>query len=265
MKSIPLFQVDAFTDQLFSGNPAAVCPLEEALSDDQMQSIAMENNLSETAFIYLNETPFRIRWFTPLAEIGLCGHATLASARILFDEYYDENTSSIDFSSNSGPLRALKQGELIFLDFPADEPVEVDPKSTAFSLIEQILRLGRSINVLEGRDDYMAVVESEDQVLSVVPDMLLLEDLPSRGLIVTSKGIKSDFVSRCFFPKLGEDPVTGSAYTLMTPYWAKKLGKIRMIASQCSKRGGTLNCELAGERVLIGGSSIRYLDGTLYL
>ena len=121
------------------------------------------------------------------------------------------------------------------------------------------------IRILKGRDDYMAVVRSEEQVLSVVPDMILLEDLPSRGLIITSSGSKSDFVSRCFFPKLGEDPVTGSAYTVMTPYWSKELNKINMIASQRSKRGGVLSCELAGDRILIGGSSIRYLDGKLYL
>ena len=264
MKTIPLYQVDAFTDRLFSGNPAAVCPLEEALSEEQMQSIAMENNLSETAFIDLSESPFRIRWFTPLAEIDLCGHATLASSRILFDEYLGSDTREIDFSSNSCLLQALKRGEQIFLDFPSDQPVEVDAKSTTVSLIEQIIGLD-PVAVLKGRDDYMAVVGSEEQVLSVVPDIGLLEELPSRGLIVTSKGSKSDFVSRCFFPKLGEDPVTGSAHTVMTPYWAKELGKKSMIASQLSKRGGTLNCELNGDRALIGGSSIRYLDGRLYL
>ena len=264
MKSIPLFQVDAFTNKLFSGNPAAVCPVEEALSDEQMQAIAMENNLSETAFIHMNENPFRIRWFTPLAEIGLCGHATLASARILFDEYVGSDANEINFSSNSGPLRAFKQGEQIFLDFPTDEPVEVEPESSVVSLIEQIIGL-EPIRSLKGRDDYMAVVGSEEQVLSVVPDLNLLEDLPSRGLIITSTGVKSDFVSRCFFPKLGEDPVTGSAYTVMTPYWSRELNKISMIASQRSKRGGVLNCEWAGDRVLIGGSSIRYLDGRLYL
>ena len=140
----------------------------------------------------------------------------------------------------------------------------VDLKSTTVSLIERIMRL-EPIAVLKGRDDYMAVVRSEEQVLSVVPDIDLLEDLPSRGLIVTSKGNRSDFVSRCFFPKLGEDPVTGSAHTVMTPYWAKELGKKNMVASQLSKRGGTLNCELTGDRALIGGSSIRYLDGRLYL
>ena len=264
MKSIPLFQVDAFTDRLFSGNPAAVCPLEEPLSDEQMQSIAMENNLPETAFIDLSESPFRIRWFTPLAEIDLCGHATLASSRILFDDYVGSDTREIYFSSNSGALRVFKQGEQIFLDFPTDEPVRVNPNSRDGSLIEQIIGVG-PVGVLKGRDDFMAVVESEEQVLSVVPDMILLEDLPSRGLIVTSMGKESDFVSRCFFPKLGEDPVTGSAHTVMTPYWAKELDKMSMIAYQRSKRGGVLHCELAGDRVLIGGSSIRYLDGRIYL
>ena len=217
---------------------------------------------SETAFIHMNETPFRIRWFTPLAEIGLCGHATLASARILFDEYVGSDANEINFSSNSGPFRAFKQGEQIFLDFPTDEPAEVEPESAVVSLIEQIIGL-EPIRFLKGRDDYMAVVGSEEQVLSAVPDMNLLEDLPSRGLIITSTGVKSDFVSRCFFPKLGEDPVTGSAHTTLTPFWSERVGKKVLDAQQLSYRGGKLNCKLLGERVLIGGKTARYLDGFL--
>ena len=158
----------------------------------------------------------------------------------------------------------FKQGEQIFLDFPTDQPFEVNPNSRDGSLIEQIIGVG-PVGVLKGRDDFMVVVESEEQVLSVVRDMILLDDLASRGLIITSVGNESDFVARCCFPKLGEDPVTGSAYTVMTPYWAKELGKVSLIAYQRSKRGGVLHCELSGDRVLIGGYSIRYLDGRVYL
>ena len=260
--SIDLYQVDAFTDRLFSGNPAAVCPIRGTLSEQQMQSIATENNLSETAFIDLNASPFRIRWFTPLAEIDLCGHATLASARVLFDEYLDPEVEEIVFDSNSGELRVYKQNHKIFLDFPRDDPLEVEQKHEVRSVVERVIgEYPRSI--LRGRDDFLAVVDSQDQILSIRPDLEALEDLPSRGLIVSSVGDDVDFVSRCFFPKIGEDPVTGSAHTLMTPYWAGVLGKNQLLARQCSPRGGFLECELMIERVLIGGSTVRYLDGRI--
>jgi len=262
MDIISLYQVDAFTNKIFAGNPAAVCPLEEWLSDEEMLSIASENNLSETAFVNINSTPFFIRWFTPTTEVDLCGHATLATARILLDEYLPKNTNEIIFNSHSGELKAFKKDGLIYLDFPRDEPREVEGNS----LITQ--GLGKQPQQLfKGKDDFLAIFENEQVIKSMNPDFKKISELDSRGLIISAQGINEDFVSRCFYPQSGidEDPVTGSAHTLMVPYWAEVLKKDTLTAYQCSLRGGYLECQLLQHRVFIGGSSVRYMEGEITL
>ena len=262
MKSIPIYQVDAFSKKVFSGNPAAVCILNSWLSDGVMQAIASENNLSETAFININTKPFGIRWFTPECEMGLCGHATLASARVLFDEYMDRDQKEITFSAQRGLLKTIKKSEQIFLDFPADERIEQE--------VNNVIResVGANIQQLfKGRDDYLAILDNEASIRNISVNMSKGSELNARGLIVSAQGNKYDFVSRCFYPKskIDEDPVTGSAHTLLLPYWADILKKTNLKAYQCSERGGALICELKGERVLIGGYTARYLDGNIYL
>ena len=258
--SIPIYQVDAFTDKLFSGNPAAVCPLTEWLSDDVMQAIAAENNLSETAFINRSTSPFTIRWFTPTTEVDLCGHATLAAARILFDEYLPKNSKELNFNSRRGLLKTYREDELIYLDFPADFPVVVEEHS----LINEGLQ-EQPLEVLQGKDDYLAIFENEQTIRSLQPNFNVLSELESRGLIVSAPSEQVDFVSRCFFPQMGidEDPVTGSAHTVMVPYWSERLRKSELQAIQCSSRGGLLTCQLRKDRVLIGGFTVRYLVGQI--
>ncbi len=262
MKSIPIYQVDAFSKKVFSGNPAAVCILDNWLSDRVMQDIASENNLSETAFINMNMKPFGIRWFTPECEMGLCGHATLASARVLFDEYMDRDQKEITFSAQRGLLKTIKKSEQIFLDFPADKPIK--------KIINNVIResVGANIQQLfKGRDDYLAILNNEASIRNISVNMSLVSELNARGLIVSARGDKYDFVSRCFYPKskIDEDPVTGSAHTLLIPYWADILKKNNLKAYQCSERGGALTCELKAERVFIGGYTARYLDGNIFL
>lgn len=255
---IPIYQVDAFTGRLFGGNPAAVCPLEEWLPDETMQAIGAENNLSETAFFVRRGTAFKIRWFTPAVEVDLCGHATLASGHVIFNHrgYQDK---LISFQSKSGELRVTKQDELLYLDFPAFEPVPVDPPA---QLIAGLRRKPRE--VLKGRD-FFAVFDEEEEILSLVPDFSELGKLDCLGIIVTAKGHDSDFVSRFFAPRAGinEDPVTGSAHTLLVPFWAKRLNKKRLHAFQVSKRRGELFCEDRGTRVLIGGRAVTFFSGLI--
>ncbi len=257
-----IFQVDAFTDRAFLGNPAAVCPVFGWLPDDLMLSIARENNLSETAFVDLDQLPYGIRWFTPKAEVDLCGHATLAAAKILFDRVLEREKNHISFVSARGVLSAKKIGKRIYLDFPADFPreVQIDKKivSALNSAPEKIYR---------GKDDYLAIFQKEEDVEFLAPNYSKISSLDSRGIIVSALGIDSDFVSRCFYPSLGveEDPVTGSAHTLLTPYWSAALGKLKLSARQISQRGGQLFCELHGERVLIGGEAVTYLAGEIYI
>ncbi len=262
MKSIPIYQVDAFSKKVFSGNPAAVCILDNWLSDREMQDIASENNLSETAFINMNTKPLGIRWFTPECEMGLCGHATLASARVLFDDYMDKDQKEITFSAQRGLLKTIKKQDQIFLDFPADKPIE--------QKINNVIResVGANIRQLfKGRDDYLAILDNESSIRNISVNMRKVSELNARGLIVSALGDDYDFVSRCFYPKskIDEDPVTGSAHTLLIPYWADILKKNNLNAYQCSERGGSLICELKGERVFIGGYTARYLDGNIYL
>lgn len=262
MTVIPIYQVDAFTDKVFSGNPAAVCPLKEWLSDEIMLSIALENNLSETAFININSSPFFIRWFTPKTEVDLCGHATLAAARILLDEYLPKDTNELLFNSRRGELKAFKKNGLIYLDFPRDNPKKVEEN---FSIGEA---LGvQPSHLLKGQDDFLAIFENEQLIISMDPNFNKLSKINSRGLIVSAQGNNVDFVSRFFAPQSGinEDPVTGSAHTVLTPYWAEVLKKDELTARQHSSRGGYLKCQLLKNRVLIGGSSVRFMEGKLQL
>jgi PhzF family phenazine biosynthesis protein len=259
---IPIYQVDAFANQLFSGNPAAVCPIKKDISENLMQSIAYENNLSETAFIDLSKEPFNIRWFTPTTEVDLCGHATIASAKVLFENYLEDTVNEITFDSNSGLLKAFKRDNLIYLDFPSDSYSEVIEKA----FVEDLL--GFVPNVLfKGSDDFLAVFDNENIIKNLKPNFLKISQINSRGLIASAPGDQVDFTSRCFYPQFGvnEDPVTGSAHTLMIPYWSKILGKDEMVARQLSKRGGILYCEHKEERVLIGGKTAIYMSGEINL
>ena len=260
--NIPIYQVDAFANQLFSGNPAAVCPIKKNISENLMQSIAFENNLSETAFINLSKEPFNIRWFTPITEIDLCGHATLASAKVLFENYLEDAVNEITFDSNSGLLKAFKRDNLIFLDFPSDTYSEVIDKA----FVEDLLGFEPN-HLFKGSDDYLAIFSSEDIIKNLKPNFLKISQIKSRGLIASAPGDQVDFTSRCFYPQFGvnEDPVTGSAHTLMIPYWSDYLGRHEMVAHQLSKRGGILYCEHKEERVLIGGETAIYMNGEINL
>jgi len=257
--STPIYYVDAFTDKLFSGNPAAV--IFSQIKDEQlMQKIAAENNLSETAFIREENGIFYIRWFAPLCEIDLCGHATLASAFIFFKYIKPESSVFEVHSQKNGILKVTKKNNLLVLDFPKDSL----SKYNEFSSIEEIINI-KPIELYKGRDDVLAIVESEDSVKNLDINFELLNKINARGLIVSARGTKSDFVSRFFAPSAGvnEDPVTGSAHTTLIPYWSNKLDKTSMHAEQLSERGGVLYCEDKNDRVLIGGNAIEYLKGEI--
>ena len=254
------FQVDAFAERVFEGNPAAVCPLDHWLDDDVLQSIAEENNLSETAFFVPSERGYELRWFTPVTEVDLCGHATLATAHVLFNEIGHIGPRII-FKTRSGDLFVEKDGAGLKMDFPSCPPVARE--------ISELITQGlgkRPVEVLAA-DDYMAVFESEEIVRAIRPDQTLLAQLDLRGVIITAPGIEVDFVSRFFAPRFGipEDPVTGSAHCALTPYWASKLGKPRLIAQQVSKRGGKLTCEIKDDRVIITGSATTFMDATILI
>ena len=258
---LDVYYVDAFTDKLFSGNPAAV--IFSNIDDSTlMQNIAAENNLSETAFIKQESGKFYIRWFAPSCEIDLCGHATLASAFVFFNFI---NPSADIFEVNSlknGTLKVTKKDQLLILDFPKDDYIELDD----LSLIENIIDVTPK-EIYKGRDDVLAIIESEQSLLNLNVNFELLKKINSRGLIVSAKGDEYDFVSRCFFPSTGvnEDPVTGSAHTTMIPYWSKKLKKNELVAKQLSSRGGVLFCTNSSDRVFIGGYATLYLKGEISL
>lgn len=260
LMKLRLYQVDAFADRLFSGNPAAVCPLDETwLPEAVMQQIAAENNLSETAFYVPRGSGYEIRWFTPAREVDLCGHATLATGYVVFT-YDARKGDAVEFASRSGLLRVRRDEQLLVLDFPKDS---VQPAETLECLVEA---LGREpAECLKGRSDLLLVYKSEEDVKALSPDFGDLAMVPARGIIVTAPGTDVDFVSRFFAPQVGvnEDPVTGSAHTTLTPYWAQRLGKTELTAKQLSKRGGSLRCRLAGERVEIAGRAVPYLEGTI--
>jgi len=255
---IPIYQIDAFASRVFAGNPAAVCPLERWLPDETLQSIATENNLSETAFFVEEKTGYHIRWLTPVAEVDLCGHATLASAYVLFNEL-NAPPGSIEFTSRSGPLIVEQHEGLLSLDFPNQKP-------GSCKVPEELLN-GMGGNPLEAlcSEDYFVVYAEESDIHHLHPNMDLLKKLGLRGVIATARGKDVDFVSRFFVPGLGidEDPVTGSAHCALAPYWAEKLGKDSLHALQVSKRGGELFCQVKGDRVIISGKAAKYMEGTL--
>lgn len=264
MTRIKIYQADAFTDRLFSGNPAAVCIMDSWIADDLMQSIASENNLPETAFLVANGQDFDIRWFAPTAEVDLCGHATLASAYVLFN-LLDYSGPVIRFHSHrSGWLSVEKKADMLFLDFPTDTLSELTREESA--LLEKCIGM-RPSGSYKGKTDYLAVLDNESLVKDLRPDLGEITKLKARGLIVTSKGDHADFVSRFFAPQIGidEDPVTGSAHTSLLPLWSEKTGKTKMIAHQLSKRGGHLACEFKNDRCMIGGKVQLYLTGEIHL
>jgi PhzF family phenazine biosynthesis protein len=255
---IPMYQVDAFTNERFRGNPAAVCILQNWLPDDTMQEIATENNLAETAFVILKTIPFELRWFTPTTEVDLCGHATLATAYV-FKEYLGYQANEIEFKTKSGILKAQFDRDFISLIFPRRQ---AEPCSVPNDLL---LGLNvKPIEVLKSRD-YLVVLNNEKEVTSLSPDFERLKTLDCLGVIVTSRGETADFVSRFFAPKNGidEDPVTGSSHTTLIPYWSQRLGKNKLTALQLSKRGGKLLCEDLGSTVKISGQAITYLVGEI--
>lgn len=254
------YQVDAFTTRIFGGNPAAVCPLDAWLEDNLLQAIAAENNLSETAFFVKTRNGFHLRWFTPVAEVDLCGHATLASAHVLF-EILGYPGQTIIFETLSGILTVERKGTLLIMDFPAALPVLCVPPNPLLEGLGQ-----QPIEVLAA-DDYFVVFDSEDTVRSIRPDFAKLAGLDLRGVIVTARGKQVDFVSRFFAPKFGipEDPVCGSAHCALTPYWSAKLGRQVLNARQVSKRGGDIQCELKGNRVALAGHAVTFMEAKIFL
>jgi PhzF family phenazine biosynthesis protein len=252
------YQIDAFASRVFEGNPAAVCPLDAWLDDALLQAIAGENNLAETAFFVPVEWGFHLRWFTPLTEVDLCGHATLATAHVLF-ELLDYPEQAIRFRTRSGELVVERRGELLSMDFPALPPAPCPPPDALIEGLGQV-----PIEVLRA-SDYIAVFESEAAVRSLSPDFAKLCELELRGVSVTAPGDNVDFVSRFFAPIVGvpEDPVTGSAHCELTPYWSPRLGKKRMHARQISRRGGDVECELQGDRVVLMGRAVTFMQGEI--
>ncbi len=251
-----LFIVDAFSDRLFGGNPAAVCPLEHWLPDERLQQIAAENNLSETAFFVGSAGHYALRWFTPTTEVDLCGHATLASAFIILNTLAP-SLDEVSFQTRSGALGVRRDGHDLVMNFPAQPPRPVAAPAALLAAMG-----GTPTEVLAAQD-FMLVYASAQEIEALRPDFRLLLQLPLRGVIATAPGEEVDFVSRFFAPKCGidEDPVTGSAHCALTPYWAERLGKRRLLARQLSRRGGLLGCTVRDSRVDIAGRCVKYLDG----
>lgn len=258
MTTIPIYQIDAFSETVFGGNPAAICPLDAWLPDDRMQAIAAENNLSETAFLIPNTDGFDLRWFTPTTEVDLCGHATLASAYLIFARL-DPAATAVRFSTRSGILEVSRDGDLLVMDFPALAALPEDAPPELSNGLEmapdEVLRA----------TNYLAVFEKQAHVASLAPNMEKLAELYPYGVIATAPGEDVDFVSRYFAPAHGvpEDPVTGSAHCTLVPYWARRLDKPKLHARQISARGGELFCEDRGDRVSIAGRAVLYLEGTI--
>ncbi|MFD0793979.1 PhzF family phenazine biosynthesis protein [Mucilaginibacter litoreus] len=258
--TIKIYQADAFTDKLFGGNPAAVCPLDEWLPDATMQKIAMENNLAETAFFVKKDDGYLLRWFTPELEIDLCGHATLASAHIIFTELgYGKDTIYFD-TVKAGTLIVKRDGDKYLLDFPSRPPFAADIPEGLIAALGGV----KPKEVYRARD-YMLVYENEEQITAMVPDHSALAKIDTLGVIVTAPGKDVNFVSRFFAPAAGvpEDPVTGSAHCNLIPYWASRLGKNELHAYQLSSRKGELWCELKGDRVIMAGKAVTYLRGAI--
>ena len=259
--TIPIYQVDAFTLGPFSGNPAAVCPLDTWLDDASMQNIAAENNLAETAFIVAREGGYDLRWFTPLIEVDLCGHATLAAGYVILN-HLRPDLNSVSFETISGELIVTREGERLSMDFPARPPT-LAPVSEALSDA-----LGQAPSEVHLSRDILAVYDDEASVRSLSPDQTKLAALDEGlGVMVTAKGDTVDFVSRFFAPKAGvaEDPVTGSAHCTLVPFWAERLGRSQLVAHQVSPRGGELRCEHRGDRVIMSGQCVLFLTGSIHL
>ena len=259
--TMSIYQVDAFTLGPFSGNPAAVCPLDAWLDDDTMQNIAAENNLSETAFIVARENGYDLRWFTPLVEVDLCGHATLAAGYVVLN-HLRPVLRSVSFETISGKLIVTRDGDRLSMDFPARAPTPA-PVSEVLSDA-----LGQAPSEVYLSRDILAVYDDEESVRSLSPDQAKLATLDEGlGVIVTAKGDTVDFVSRFFAPKAGvaEDPVTGSAHCTLVPFWAERLGRSQLVAHQVSARGGELHCELRGDRVIMSGQCVLFLTGNIHL
>ncbi|CEK10651.1 PhzF family phenazine biosynthesis protein [Legionella hackeliae] len=261
MANIEIFQIDAFTDKIFHGNPAAVCILNEWLNDELMQAIAVENNLSETAFVIEDKHGFHIRWFTPRGEISLCGHATLAAGFVLH-ELEKCPGNSVNFSSKSGPLAVKQKGERYTLDFPRLDYQLIKTPEIITALVDK-----PCIETYESELDYMILLAAEDNVLQAQVDIKALSKLPKRGLILTSGSSEADFYSRCFYPKhnIPEDPVTGSAHCVLAPFWANRLNKNTLKAVQGSIRKGEILCEVLQERVYLSGYCKWYSRGHLVI
>jgi PhzF family phenazine biosynthesis protein len=259
---LQIFQVDAFTSKPFGGNPAAVVPLEAWLPDETMQAIGLENNLSETAFfVRRDDGVYELRWFTPEAEVDLCGHATLASAHVIFNELKHDGDTIRFQSMRSGELSVARDGDKLVLDFPSYTVEEIEAIDDIGDG-EKPLKFYRSSS-----NKLVMLMPSQTSVVAFRPNFQRYMELPFGSVVVTAKGDDCDFASRMFAPKFGipEDPVTGAMHCVLIPYWAKELGKTRLLARQVSKRGGELFCELAGERVKIGGNAVLYLKGEIYV
>lgn len=268
MTTLPIYQVDAFTSDVFGGNPAAVMPLEQWLDDDLLQNIALENHLSETAFIVPepadSDFDYHIRWFTPGAEVPLCGHATLATAWVLFYKL-DFAQDTVRFRSKSGPLGVTRrEGGWLELDFPN---LAYEEQPTPDLLRQALPEVGERVYYTPNDANYMVVLENEAAIRAAEPDLGLLKKLGSQGVIITAKGETCDFVSRYFVPAVGidEDPVTGSIHSVLTPYWGERLGREQLSARQLSARGGILECRLEGDRVRIAGQAAFYMEGQVRL
>lgn len=259
---LSIFQVDAFAANVFAGNPAAICPLREWLDDAVLQSIAAENNLSETAFFVPEGDGYRLRWFTPQCEVDLCGHATLASGFVLLNILAPQ-TSSVRFNTRSGVLTVSRDGDLISMDFPALPPWEC--RNPPIEVVRELRSEGQPFSVFQTKSRYFVIYENEEQVRNADPDFEILKKLHPFSVCITARGKQSDFVSRYFVPSYGipEDPVTGSTHSSLVPYWAKRLQKEKLHARQLSKRKGDLWCELKGERVILKGKAILYLTGSI--
>jgi len=257
---IPVYQVDAFASRVFTGNPAAVCPLEQWLPDQQMQAIAAENNLAETAFFVKNGEGYNLRWFTPTVEVDLCGHATLASGFVIMN-HLTPAAKSVQFSTQSGKLIVTRDGDLLSLDFPTRVPLECQVHP------ELVAAMGGEPQTVLAAREYLVVYGTEDEVRSLTPDMNMLARVDHFAVIATAPGKDVDFISRFFAPKQGipEDPVTGSAHCTLIPYWSKRLGKKKLHAYQASPRGGELWCEDRGDRVTISGKAVQFLQGMISL
>lgn len=264
MSEIPIYQIDAFANQVFNGNAAAVCVLEHPISEDLMQQIAKENNLSETAFVVPNNSGWDIRWFTPKLEVPLCGHATLAAAYVIFNEL-SYSDAKITFQSQSGQLTVNQTGDLLTLNFPAMQPIDCDELPS--NLTEGLGILPSSVFRVDSDPNYYAVYESEEQIATLKPQLTKLERLHPYGVVITAPGNHHDCVSRYFLPSynIPEDPVTGSIHCALVPYWSSKLNKQKINAAQLSANGGELFCEIKGDRVLISGYASKYLEGKIYI